>query len=425
MEVQLAYGQHGLKVQLPDGCDVVTSRFVPGLADEKLALQKSLQEPIGGVPLAEKVRATDKVVIVHSDITRATPNDRILPVILAELEAAGVARKNITLMNALGTHRPQTEAELRRMLGDRIVDGYRCLQHDAFDDSILVPLGKTKLGHPVRINRHYLDADVRILTGFIEPHFFAGFSGGPKGVLPALAGAESVMTNHGRNMIANEKAAWGITEGNPIWEEMREVALLTQPTFLLNVTLNTHKQITGVFAGEMLQAHAEGCRFVREQAMVAVDAPYDVVVTTNSGYPLDQNLYQCVKGMSAARQIVCKGGAIVMAGACQDGLPAHGRYAELLALGGSPQGVLALLAQPGFSAHDQWQVQVQAMIQLYADVYVYSDGLTEKQIRDALFAPSRDVSATVKMLKEQAGKDARICVLPEGPQTVAYLKAAA
>jgi lactate racemase len=425
MDVNLAYGRDGLCVKLPEGCDVVTSRFVPGLANEAQALQTALRKPIGSAPLAEKVRPSDKVVIVHSDITRATPNDRILPVILAELEAAGVARQNITLMNALGTHRPQTDAELRMMLGDRIVEQYRCLQHNAFDDSILVPLGYTKLGHPVRINRHFLEADVRILTGFIEPHFFAGYSGGPKGVLPALAGAESVMTNHGRSMIADEKAAWGITEGNPIWEEMREVALLTKPTFLLNVTLNVHKQITGVFAGEMLQAHAEGCRFVREQAMVGVDAPYDVVVATNSGYPLDQNLYQCVKGMSAARQIVGKGGAIVMAGACHDGLPDHGRYAELLTQGGSPQGILDMLAQPGFGAQDQWQVQVQAMIQLHANVYVYSDGLTDRQIRNALFEPCRDISATVTLLKAVAGKDARICVMPEGPQTVAYLKSAA
>jgi nickel-dependent lactate racemase len=425
MDVQLAYGRHGLRVNLPDGCDVVTSRYIPGLADEQSALLGALRNPIASAPLAEKVRPGDRVVIVHSDITRATPNDRILPVILAELERAGVQRRNIVLMNALGTHRPQTDAELRKMLGDRIVDEYCCMQHNAFDDSNLVPLGNTKLGHPVRINRHFLEADVRILTGFIEPHFFAGFSGGPKGVLPALAGAESVMTNHGRAMIANEKATWGITEGNPIWEEMREVALMTNPTFLLNVTLNTDKQITGVFAGDMLAAHAEGCRFVREQAMVAVDAPYDVVVTTNSGYPLDQNLYQCVKGMSAARQIVAKGGAIVMAGACEDGLPDHGRYAELLARGGSPQGVLDLLAQPGFEAQDQWQVQVQAMIQLHADVYVYSEGLSDEQIRNALFKPSRDVGATVAQLRAEMGKDARICVLPEGPQTVAYLKQAA
>lgn len=421
MDVELAYGRSGLRVTLPDDVDVVTARYVPGLGDEAVALRRSLESPIGSPALGAKVRAGDKVVIVHSDITRATPNDRILPVLIEHLEQAGIAPGDITLMNALGTHRPQTDAELRRMLGDRIVEGYRCLQHDAFDDAALVPLGDTRLGHPVRVNRTYLEADVRILTGFIEPHFFAGFSGGPKGVLPALAGAESVLTNHGRTMIASDRAAWGITEGNPIWEEMREVALMTEPTFLLNVTLNADKQITGVFAGDLLAAHAAGCAFVREQAMVAVDKPYDVVLTTNSGYPLDQNLYQCVKGMSAARQVVREGGAIVMAGACEDGVPEHGRYAELLQRGGTPAGVLDLLAQPGFTAQDQWQVQVQAMIQLHADVHVYSDGLSEGQIRAALFEPSRDLAATIRTLRDDKG--ARVCVMPEGPQTVAYLQA--
>jgi nickel-dependent lactate racemase len=426
MQVHLAYGRHGLTVDLPDGCDVVSSRYVPGLSDEAAALRHGLREPIGSKPLAELVKSGDRAVIVHSDITRATPNDRILPVILAELEAAGVARRDITLLNALGTHRPQTDAELRAMLGSQVVDTYRCLQHNAFDDACLAPLGMTMRGNAVRVNRTYLEADVRILTGFIEPHFFAGFSGGPKAVLPALAGAESVVTNHSQAMIADPLATWGVVEGNPIWEEMAEVARMTQPTFLLNVTLNVDKQITGVFAGDMLAAHAAGRGFVREQAMVGVDGPYDVVVTTNSGYPLDQNLYQCVKGMSAARQIVRKGGAIIMVGACQDGLPDHGRYAELLRQGGSPQGVLDMLAQPGFTAQDQWQVQIQAMIQQHADVYVYSDGLNDRQITGALFLPCRNVEATVDMLLEDmvqgAARAPRVCVLPEGPQTVAYLR---
>jgi nickel-dependent lactate racemase len=307
------------------------------------------------------------------------------------------------------------------MLGDQVVEHYRCLQHNAFDDASLAPLGVTSFGNAVRVNRLLVEADVKILTGFIEPHFFAGFSGGPKGVLPALAGQESVLTNHGRNMIAHPQATWGICEGNPIWEEMREVALMARPTFLLNVTLNAEKQITGVFAGEMVAAHRQGRAFVRDSAMAPVDKPYDIVVTTNSGYPLDQNLYQCVKGMSAARQIVRRGGAILMAGACEDGLPDHGRYAELLVAGGSPQGVLDLIAQPGFSAQDQWQVQVQAQIQLHADVHVYSEGLSNAQIRRALFIPTRNLSETVACLIKRHGPSARICVLPEGPQTIAYL----
>ncbi len=424
MRIKLAYGRHGLTANLPDFADVLTPRFLPGLPDETAALRGTLRHPIESLPLAELVKAGDTVTVVHTDITRATPNDRILPVLLDELESAGVARKNITLLNGLGTHRPQTEAELRAMLGDRVVDNYRCLQHDCNDDANLVSLGKTTLGHPVRVNRFYMEADARILTGFIEPHFFAGFSGGPKAVMPALSGAESVITNHSLHMIAHPGASWGVTEGNPIWEEMREVALLTNPTFLINVTLNASRQITGIFAGDMMAAHAKGCAFVEENAMVGVEKPYDIVITTNSGYPLDQNLYQSVKGMSAAAQIVRQGGTILIAAACEDGLPAHGRYTALLAEAGSPRGVLDLISLPGFFSQDQWQVQTQAQIQLKADVYVYSDGLTDEQIQKALFIPCRSIEQTLAQLQKKYGPQARICVIPEGPQTIPYLREA-
>ena len=419
--VQLAYGQEGLRLDLPAPIEVVAAPFVPGLPDEAAALRAALRQPIGAPPLAALVRPGDHVVVTHSDITRATPNERILPIVLAELEAAGVARRNITLLNALGTHRQQSEAELRAMLGNEIVDHYRCVQHNAFDNDQLVSVGTTSLGHPVRLNRHLQEADVKILTGFIEPHFFAGFSGGPKGVLPALAGAESVFTNHGRTMIAHPKATWGVTHGNPIWEEMLETALLVRPIFLLNVTLNNRQQITGVFAGDLRQAHAAGCASVRDQSLVTVREPYDVVLTSNSGYPLDQNLYQTVKGMSAAARIVREGGAIIMAAACADGLPDHGQYAALLAEGGSPQGVLDLLARPGFCEHDQWQVQIQAQIQLCADVHVYSHNLTDAQIERALFTPCRDIAQTLAALRQKHGP--HLAVMPDGPQTIATIAA--
>jgi nickel-dependent lactate racemase len=421
MRVNLKYGRQGLAVDLPDSTDVLETRFVPGLTDEVGCIREALRSPIASPPLISLVKPGDRVVVVHTDITRATPNDRLLPVLLDELHLAGVTAEDITLLNGLGTHRPQTEAELRMMLGDQIVDGYRCLQHDCNDDDNLIALGETSRGNPVRINRQYLDADVRILTGFIEPHFFAGFSGGPKAILPSLAGAESVYSNHGLEMIAHANSAWGITEGNPIWEEMREVALRTNPTFLLNVALNARQEITAVFAGDMLAAHSKGCEYVRERAMVPIEEPFEIVVTTNSGYPLDQNLYQSVKGMSAASQIVRDGGAIVIAAACEDGLPDHGSYAELLTAGGSPAGVLELISQPGFSMGDQWQVQIQAQIQQKAEVFVYSDGLSDEQIEMALFQPSRDVEATVAQLTERYGSRARICVMAEGPQVIPYL----
>ena len=422
MRINLAYGRHGLIVTLPDSVDEFLPRFIPGLPDEIEALRGALRNPTRSAPLVELIKPGDSVVVVHTDITRATPNNCILPVLMEELETAGIAREDITLLNGLGTHRQQTEAELRAMLGDRIVEGYRCLQHDCNDEANLVSLGVTSLGHPVRINRFYLEADVRILTGFIEPHFFAGFSGGPKAVLPSLAGAESVFTNHGIEMIAHPKATWGVIEGNPIWEEMREVALRTNPTFLLNVSLNINREITGIFAGDMLPSFVKGCAFVKENAMRAVDKPYDIVITTNSGYPLDQNLYQSVKGMSAANQIVRQGGSILIAAACEDGLPNHGQYATLLAQAGSTQGVIDMISKPGFCAQDQWQIQIQAQIQRRADVYVYSDGLTAEQIERALFIPCSNIEQTMWQLLEKYGSQARICVIPEGPQTIPYLQ---
>jgi len=420
MTINLPYGREGLELRLPEGTDILRCASVPGLGDEHAALVRALREPIGSKPLRELVKAGDKVVIVHSDITRATPNERLLPVILGELLAAGVERRDIVLLNGLGTHRPQTQAELRKMLGDDVVDNYRCEQHNGNDDAQLVSLGTTSRGNPVRVNRLLLESDVRILTGFIEPHFFAGFSGGPKAVLPALAGAESVQTNHSFAMIGHPKATWGVTQGNPVWEEICEVALKIKPTFLVNVTMNASKQITGVFAGEMLSAHRAGCEFVRSSAMLKLDHLYDVAITTNGGYPLDQNLYQAIKGISAASRVVREGGTILVCAACEDGLPDHGGYARLLTQAGSPERALEMLAQPGFSEPDQWTVQIQAQILLKQEVYVYSSGLTPEQITKALYKPCDDPLALLEGLR-RSNPGLRVCVLPEGPQTVGYL----
>ncbi len=423
MNISIAYGKTGLSITVPDGTDIIQSTQLPGLSSETDAIRQALHKPIQSPPLSEQVDSSSRIVVVHTDITRATPNDRILPVLLQELLDAGVPRDQITLVNALGTHRPQTETELRSMLGDWVFSQFRCLQHNAFDDSLLVDLGTTSLHHPVRVHRLLVESDLRILTGFIEPHFFAGFSGGPKGVLPSLAGFESVLSNHSQDMIAHPQATWGVLEGNPIWQEMREVALKLPETFLLNVTMNERKEITGVFAGDLIAAHATGCQFVRDNSMVAVADPYDLVIACNSGYPLDQNLYQSVKGMSASSQIVRKGGTIIMAAECSDGIPEHGKYAELLQRGGSPAGILAMLNEDGFEEHDQWQVQIQAQIQLKADVYFYSHLLSETQIRNALLHPCPDVSALVSTLCHdyQETDPFRICVMPDGPMTIAYL----
>jgi nickel-dependent lactate racemase len=410
-----------LGIEVPAEAEIIEPAYAPGLPNESAAIREALRDPIGAPALSTLVKPGDRTVIVHSDITRPMPNDRVMPVLLAELEEAGVRPDDITLLNALGTHRRQTPEELSEMLGEALVDRYRCLQHDAWDDENLLSLEPTSFGHPVRVNRHYLEADVKILTGFIEPHFFAGFSGGPKGVLPSIAGADSVLTNHGAKMIGHPQATWGVTEGNPIWDEMVEVALRTAPTFLLNVTLNRDRQITGVFAGELREAHAAGCSFCRKTAMVPVSNHFDVVITTNSGYPLDLNLYQAVKGMSAAARIVRPGGSIIVAAECWDGIPEHGEYADLLREAASPQELLDRIETPGFASQDQWQTQIQALIQLRADVYVYSDGLSDAQIAEAMLMPCDSIEDTLADLLAKYGPQATVCVLPDGPQTVPYV----
>jgi nickel-dependent lactate racemase len=299
---------------------------------------------------------------------------------------------------------------------------YRIVQNNAFDLATQVCLGPTQAGHDIWLNAELAACPVKILTGFIEPHFFAGFSGGGKAVMPGMAGLRTILQNHCYQHIASPRATWGVTHGNPVWEEVREVARAAGATFLLNVALNREKAITAVFAGDLDAAHAAGTAFVRQAAMQPVAQPFDIVVTTKSGYPLDLNLYQTVKGMSAAAQVVKPGGAIIAVSECWDGIPGHGLFGKLLSQAGSPAKVLETVSQPGFLELDQWEAQVQAQVQLKAEVHVFAGGLTDEQIRAALLIPCRSVEDTLRQLLQRYGPQARICILPEGPQTVPYVE---
>jgi lactate racemase len=420
MKVRLAYGERGLEVDLPDEAEVVLPTHVPGLADESSALVDALRRPTFGPPLASLVRPGQRVVVVHSDLTRPAPNDRMLPPILAEIEGAGVRREDITLLNATGLHRPNTHEELVRMLGERLVREYRVVNHVASDLSRHVHLGQTAHGTEVWLDREYVEADVRILTGFVEPHFFAGFSGGAKSILPGVASELSVLRNHDAPHLGSPSATWGITYGNPVFEDGRAAARLAPPSFVVNVTLNDERRVTGVFSGELQPAHDAGCEFARKSAMRPVDRPYDVVVTTNSGYPLDLNLYQAVKGMSAGAQVVREGGAIVIAAECREGI-GHPQFQEILRMADSPRDLLDVVYRPGFLKVDQWEAQMLANVLLRAPVYVHSAGLTPEDARLAQLTPVEDVGQTVRELAARLGPGARIGVLPQGPLTIPYL----
>jgi nickel-dependent lactate racemase len=331
-----------------------------------------------------------------------------------------VPREQITLLNQTGTHRPNTRAELEKMLTPEVVANYRVINHECEKEADLVQLGATRDGTPALLNRHAAEADLRIVTGFIEPHFFAGFSGGPKGLMPGVAGLKTVMSNHGARNIGDPNATFGVTEGNPIWEEIRDIALRAGPGFLLNVSLNEQRQITGVFAGDLLAAHKIGCAFVKRSAMQKVAAPFDIVVTTNSGYPLDLNLYQAVKGMTAGARILKPGGTLIIAAECREGTPPGSPHDQLLRSCASPEDILQKLATPGFVRPEQWCPQIQALVQRNARVQIYSS-LPDDVIRAAHLAPCHDIAAAVQESLRASRNGARVAVLPQGPLTIPYL----
>ncbi len=420
MKVELAYGRGYLPVEFPDDrTTVIQPSHVPGLKNERKAVFEALDNPISARPLPEWIKPDDRVCVLFTDITRATPNDRLIPWLLDYL--ADVPRDNITLINQLGTHRPNTPSELEQMLTQEVVKNYRVRNHEAENPAALVQLGLTRSGAPALLNRYFVEADVRIVTGFIEPHFFAGFSGGPKGIMPGVAGLETVVSNHGAKNIGNPNSTFGMTNGNPIWEEMRDIALRAGPSFVLNVSLNDNRQITGVFAGDLIAAHEVGCEFVRKSAMQKFEAPFDVVVTTNSGYPLDLNLYQAVKGMSAGARVIKRGGTLIIACECCEGVPAGSSFDELLRSASGPAEILSLLASPGFQRPEQWQAQIQAIIQRNANVLLYSS-LSDDVVRRAHLTPCHDIGNTVETLIRQDRNGARIAVLPQGPLTIPYLR---
>ena len=422
MIVNLAYGKTGYSVDLSDkyNIDIIEPRWIDGVKDQSLAISEALRNPYMSRPLNEFVQDSDKIAIIFSDITRATPYHLLIPAILAELQS--IPRENMCFFCANGTHRPASDQELIKILGENIVKNYEIVQNDANNPELHKYVGTTSSGNKVYINKNILKFNVKILTGFIEPHFFAGFSGGGKALVPGMASVKTIKFNHSISHLSHKNVNWGITYGNPLWEEIMEAAEFVRGLFLLNISLNRNKKITNVFAGDLRAAHKAGCQFVKESAMAPVNKLYDIVITSNSGYPLDLNIYQTVKGMSAAARIVKPGGSIILAAECWDGTPAGSDYEKILNSVRNPNGLMEYIKKNETSLKDTWQIYFQALIQLKANVYLFSDKLNDNTIRRALFNPVKNISSLVDELLEKIGPQADICILPEGPQTIPYLK---
>lgn len=422
MRVTLDYGRTGLEVELPDDRVVgpLAIKPAPPLGDPAGAVEDLLAQPIGTVPLAELASGRKSACILVSDITRPVPNEMILKPLLRTLEWAGIRRDQITLLIATGLHRPNLGAELIEMLGPEIPERYRIENHHGTVKEEHTYLGTTPKGVPVWLDHRYLDADLKIATGLIEPHLMAGYSGGRKLICPGIAHLDTVKVWHGPDFLEHPKADCGFLDGNPVHEENTRIARMAGCDFIVNVAMDSQRRVTKVVAGDMEQAFLEGVRFVEQVVRVELPEPVDVVVTSSAGYPLDTTLYQAVKGLTGALPIVKQGGTIILAASLSEGVGSP-EFRRIMQENESLQSFHRRILGKDYFVMDQWQLEELAKVCRRARVKVYSDGLDAATLRSCFVEPASSVESAVRESLDEYGPNARVAVIPKGPYVLPYL----
>lgn len=423
MQVEMRYGQGTVSVEIPDNnlAGVLeTAPSVP-LDDPDRAVQEAISEPISSPPLAKLAEGRDSACIVISDITRPVPNKIILPHILETLEQAGILREKITILIATGIHRPNEGKELEEMVGSSIMNAYRIVNHYSQKPETHTFLGKTNNETPVYIDNTYLAADLKIVTGLIEPHLMAGYSGGRKAICPGLASVETMKIMHGPELMEHPKSAVGILEGNPFHMEATEIALMAGVDFSLNVAIDKERQITGVFAGEMVESHLKGAQFVESQAKVTIPSPVDAVVVSSAGYPLDTTFYQAIKGLLTAVEIVKQGGSILLVAECSEGIGSK-PFTDLLFKTDDLTAFVAGLYNPANFVIDQWQLEELAKVARKADIYFYTESIPYQQRSKLFVYPLKKPQDGIEDILKRYGNDAQIAAIPEGPYVLAKVE---
>jgi nickel-dependent lactate racemase len=343
----------------------------------------------------------------------------IVSAALRSLSREGIPDERIKLIVATGLHRLCTGEELMERLGRGLLNRLEVLNHDARDISSLVNLGRTSQGTPLWLNEVVRESDLVIGDGYIEPHFFAGYTGGGKNILPGVSGLETIKANHGAAMIDHPKARAGVLDGNPIYKDIVEGARRGGLDFSINVTLDPQKRISGVFAGGFEEAQRAGSEFLDGHVKVETNEA-DIVVTTNGGYPLDRDLYQAVKGMTVAEGIVREGGVAIVASECMDGV-GHPKFRELVEMGGSPMEILEIIRAPGFFEIDQWEAQILARVLTRCEVICVT-GVEAATIRGMHMIPAASVDEALSLALKSVGRDPEIVVVPGGPSTIPFTK---
>lgn len=421
MKIRLPYGRGLLQGEIPDGRVLAVAEnrleaYTPECAEEEL-IRRALENPIGSAKLEELARGKARVVIIASDHTRPVPSKLIIPPMLEAIRRGNPDAK-ITLLIATGCHRGTTRGELEEKFGPGIVEKEEIVVHDCTDEKNLVTLGTLPSGGTLRINRLAAEADLLVSEGFIEPHFFAGFSGGRKSVLPGIAARETVYWNHNAAFIKDPHSRAGVLADNPIHRDMLYAARKANLAFICNVVINGDHRVLGAFAGDCDAAHLAGAKFLEELCRVELPQA-DIVITTNNGYPLDQNIYQAVKGMSAAETVCGEGGVIIMAAACEDG---HGgeEFARTFREGGSAGEILKEIEKVPASqtVADQWQSQIFARVLKKCRVVLISKA-DPALVRSLQMYPAADLTGALEQADRLLGRRGSVTVIPQGVSTIA------
>lgn len=383
-------------------------------------VQEAMEHPIGSPRLSELAKGKDRVVIICSDHTRPVPSKHIIPFMLREIRE-GNPQAEITLLIATGFHRATTKEELIGKFGEKIVAEEKIVIHDSRDMEAMTDLGVLPSGAPLLINKVAAEADLLVSEGFIETHFFAGFSGGRKSVLPGISSQVTVWGNHCSAFIDSPYSRTGILEGNPIHRDMIAASKMAKQRYIVNAIIDAEKKVVHAVAGDAIEAHEAGCRFLAQYCQVTPKKPADIVISTNGGYPLDQNMYQSVKGMTAAEAACKDGGIIIMVAACGDGHGGEGFY-EALKNCASPQALMdEILSVPQDETKpDQWEYQIQSRILIHHKViYVMCEKYRE-MAREMGFETAADVNEALAMALREKGEGAHITVIPDGVSVMVH-----
>lgn len=423
MQVELQYGQGELSLNIPDDweVDVIRKVQMPVIDNPEAAVADALAQPVGCERLVDLARSTQRACIVICDITRPVPNGSVLPVLIRQLMDGGLDKDRISILVATGLHRPNLGDELREVIGDDwVYDNITIHNHYAQNDDDHVEIGKSSAGTPVKLDRRFMEADLRIVVGLVEPHFMAGYSGGRKLITPGVAHKDTITYLHSALFMEQPKAANCIVDGNPLHQQQLEVVEMIGGALAINVVIDEKRRLSFVNFGEIVESHSETVKYLRSYAEIFVKQRYKTVITSSGGYPLDKTYYQTVKGMVGAQEILAPGGDLFIVSEISEGIGSR-EYVEaqknLVSLGG--EGFVQSLQNKEYAAIDEWQTEMQVKPMRIGTVHLYTQGLTDEEHQLTGVEKVEDLEAAI--IKSGASHK-KVAVIPEGPYVIPFVE---